>query len=354
MNLVESKVSIKTGDEDPHEKVGEEEFERMRRKKELKQKAKLKIEQGLSLEDILKEWDQCCYFMRNKRRLCNIARATGSLFCGNHRPAGDTPTQRIVKKANEVGFSNVDRIPCPVDPSHTIYAHNLKTHEKICNIRMREKSLEAQPYYCQNCNSGHAKSSPTVLENRIVDSSILIAKIRKCYNDYVVNQICEYSEGQMQSVKANEVERRVLQEVANDQSSFEKLRHAKQDVCIVNQMIVHNLLEVDVSDGITCDDENDSLKPSEKVSYIELGAGKGFLGLAISSVQSKAHITLVERGGFRRKADKSLRDYNRNFSRVRMDIRHCFVPKLPGVYNTSETLVGNIHLVLLLDSFLRS
>ena len=59
------------------------------------------------------------------------------------------------------------------------------------------------------------------------------------------------------------------------------------------------------------------------------------LGLSISSVRPRSTLVMVERSGVRRKADRQLRGTERNFHRVRMDIRHCAVPFLPGVYHRS-------------------
>ena len=58
-------------------------------------------------------------------------------------------------------FKNVllERIPCPIDPSHSIYKHNLLLHSKICNIRTRQLEMREEEFYCLNCNSGNNKSN---------------------------------------------------------------------------------------------------------------------------------------------------------------------------------------------------
>jgi hypothetical protein len=67
--------------------------------------------------------------------------------------------------------------------------------------------------------------------------------------------------------------------------------------------------------------------------FVELGAGKGLLGLAVSCIKPLSTLVLVERSGMRGKVDKELRGNNCHFYRARMDIRHCYIPKLPGVIN---------------------
>lgn len=63
------------------------------------------------------------------------------------------------------------------------------------------------------------------------------------------------------------------------------------------------------------------------------------LGLAIMSVlptspakpDAAAHLLMIERNGLKFKADKILRERSMGHNRVRMDIRHCFLPKLPVI-----------------------
>ena len=116
--------------------------------------------------------------MTNKHRYCNIQRSPDSMFCGNHRPVNEAPSNRAVKRAREnlqnktnkktlgeLGSSNedvsitndpsplVDRIPCPIDPTHSIYKHNLEHHLKICNTKTREDMIKSKAYFCLDCNS---------------------------------------------------------------------------------------------------------------------------------------------------------------------------------------------------------
>jgi hypothetical protein len=53
-------------------------------------------------------------------------------------------------------YKNVEleRIPCPIDPSHSIYKHNLPLHSKICNVKTRQLEMKEEAFYCLDCNSG--------------------------------------------------------------------------------------------------------------------------------------------------------------------------------------------------------
>ena len=71
-------------------------------------------------------------------------------------------------------FKNIllERIPCPIDPSHSIYKHNLLLHSKICNIRKRQLEMREEAFYCLNCNSGVNSSSSDQNQNGKNESNL--------------------------------------------------------------------------------------------------------------------------------------------------------------------------------------
>ncbi|CAM9947364.1 unnamed protein product, partial [Hapterophycus canaliculatus] len=46
------------------------------------------------------------------------------------------------------------RVPCPVDPNHTVFEQQLASHVKICNLTLQQAQMETQPYYAKGINSG--------------------------------------------------------------------------------------------------------------------------------------------------------------------------------------------------------
>ena len=46
-------------------------------------------------------------------------------------------------------FKNIllERITCPIDPSHSIYEHNLLLHSKICNIRTKQLEMKEEAIF---------------------------------------------------------------------------------------------------------------------------------------------------------------------------------------------------------------
>lgn len=285
-------------------------------KKNLKRKAKLLSKTG-DFDEILSTWTQCCFFLKNKNRYCNIGRTPNSKFCGNHQSNDNEAvfTSRVRKQA---GFNiEISRVPCPLDPSHTVFSHKLQSHLKICNVNIRNMRMIKEVYYCENCNSG---SNIASLDEEVNVDDLAI-KIRDVYDKVVRPNVHKsYMVDLGDSVEC------IISSTIGKATAFSRTRHAEQDVRIIEQMVGCGLF----------DHNQDSRIPVETavprdLTVIELGAGKGMLGLAINSLYPDAKLVLVERNGLRHKADKVLREKNIAFQRVRMDIRHCLLSKLPGI-----------------------
>jgi hypothetical protein len=176
-----------------------------------KRKAKKQISAEVSVEDLRVDWTQCHYFMEKKRRLCNVGRTPGSLFCGTHKPNDEDCGSRANKKSKYKDLK-VERIPCPLDPSHSIYKHDLDKHLKICNIKTNENKMEKELFFCLNCNSGNNidhnndnnnnnssndndNNNIKNIDNGYNDNDVnnivcpdsLLLKIEKCYSNLVRN-----------------------------------------------------------------------------------------------------------------------------------------------------------------------
>ena len=80
-------------------------------------------------------WTRCMYWMEKKRRYCCMPRVDGIMFCGTH-----SPLQK--------------RVPCPLDPNHTVRESELEAHLKKCTTIRKMRELRAKPYYLCDCNIG--------------------------------------------------------------------------------------------------------------------------------------------------------------------------------------------------------
>lgn len=68
--------------------------------------------------DAKKVQERCQYFIERKSRTCRMLVKTGHKYCGEH--AGQER----------------NRIPCPLDPKHTVAQEELQTHLAKCNSRL--------------------------------------------------------------------------------------------------------------------------------------------------------------------------------------------------------------------------
>ena len=153
-----------------------------------------------NIDSALDSWTQCNYFMAKKNRFCNMAKSNNSNYCGNHRPNDEAPPARVLKKMREHSSTDQNkvpdldaRIPCPIDPSHTIYKHNLDQHLKICNTKIRIEQLEKFDYYCKNCNTSGIIADEALSGNCEDELNLehLILKIDKVFDDLVSPNIVD-------------------------------------------------------------------------------------------------------------------------------------------------------------------
>jgi tRNA:m4X modification enzyme len=302
--------------------------------KTLKKAIKKRLRDGESTEDLLENWTQCHHFMKTKSRYCNLNPVAGSLFCGNHRPTDESYTPRILKDARFGGCTEICRIPCPIDPTHTIFNYNLEAHKRICNTGTRLALLEKESYYQKDCNSG--ANLPTYIDasdpstdtnpTPAVDAELLLKKVQECYRKFVETEIQE----PFTEIPSFLNQEELFKVVAGGAVAFDRVRHAHQDVQIACQMATESMFPT-------------SSSSSKHHVYVELGAGKGMLGLTVKSAAEQccpgmSSLVMVERSGVHRKADKTLRENSDlAFTRIRMDIRDCFLAGLPGISPPAPT-----------------
>jgi tRNA:m4X modification enzyme len=306
-----------------------------RESRQTKNRLKRKLNDSTTYEDLVKDWSQCCYLIPHKQKLCNISRTAGSNFCGNHRNSA----------CKDVSDNNdLKRIPCPLDPSHSIYERNLFHHLKICNKEKIRKENESLPFYRLNCNSGDLMKAEDVLPSFLSeeqDRTFVTNLLTKIQEMFEVTKVCETAEvydENAPNAKEDQIEsviRCALDSKANQLSFHRKVKHIEQDIAIVKQLIAHELLSVPHSSS----EEND-----KNNLFIEYGAGKGLLGLSVNAVNPNVSLLFVERSGNRRKIDKVLVEKNCSFSRYRLDIRHCYLPKLPQIVEDTEKRAQSITL----------
>lgn len=92
---------------------------------------------------------RCSYVVPKKGRRCRFPVIPGTARCGAHRE------------------DDRGRIPCPLDPKHTVFEDRLEQHLKICSKLRDQSVIEKQPFYEAGVNQG----PPTVAKVDPVSSA---------------------------------------------------------------------------------------------------------------------------------------------------------------------------------------
>ena len=80
------------------------------------------------------EEGRCSMWLESRHRYCHMQRTRGSLYCKPHTP-------------------DAARVPCPLDPHHTVLPQDLEKHLKRCPGTALSRAA-ALPYYHKDCNAG--------------------------------------------------------------------------------------------------------------------------------------------------------------------------------------------------------
>lgn len=249
------------------------------------------------MEEIKKEEEtnlpvSCKHFLKRKKRLCRMLPSKNRDFCAEH--------DLEIKNEVESG-----RIPCPLDPKHTVFANKLNKHLKICNAKPK---LDNPDYILNDVNLGSDEDLDPEDYKEIKLSEI---------DDVLYNQFIEkvnkfYSIISHEKVRELILEHEVLKdEIKNNSTNNNMLKHLTQIGSIIGSLEYFKMLKAD-----TC--------------YIELGAGRGQVSYWLAKATENlinCNIVLVDRGSQRHKLDNKLTE-NSSISRIRADIKDLVLGKL--------------------------
>lgn len=94
--------------------------------------------------------DKCSLWLPKKKRYCRFPRVLGFEYCGHH--------------LSSRGEEGADRIPCPLDPSHSIFAKDLDRHLSVCPRAQEAATMSKLPCYRHNVNAGLPDGPPPLLK----------------------------------------------------------------------------------------------------------------------------------------------------------------------------------------------
>ncbi|PWV09222.1 hypothetical protein C3747_81g50 [Trypanosoma cruzi] len=310
----------------------------------------------------------CDHYLPRKKRFCRSEKREGSRFCHTH----DTFTSSAGPHGGEcVRAEECEgrprRVPCPINPNHTVYAARLQHHIQVCpDLRYVTRKL---PYYKANVNALRGKvycrENDTAHERQThhhLDADNLrqlIERVRHCYFSVIQPQIVLMAE----EISSNNEE-------TSKSTCNMSAKHGPQHRALLR------CLQRAIEGFFKAQTPTESAGAAVK-GFVEFGAGKGGLSVALqdallshafdlsgSTVEKKelapAHVhrkpllVVVDVGNFRRKGDARVSRTSLPLVRLRLDIKDLELAKAlrdPSVFKRARdeekvnvsTLLDNIH-----------
>ncbi|CCE92300.1 tRNA:m4X modification enzyme TDEL_0E00570 [Torulaspora delbrueckii] len=233
---------------------------------------------------------KCGFYLEQKRRYCGMSAREGAGFCLEHSSDAS------------------DRVPCPLDRSHTVAKANLKRHVKKCNKLKQNHQNDQEEWYKPGLNSS---SRTKVRETSLGDSlDECVAVVEKIYRAEFERLAPDQRENEF-------MERTRCQDVVSSK------KHAIQQSSLIQHLQERGLLL-------------DS-------SFVEFGCGRAELSRYINqtvadSKGDKPRYVLIDRASNRMKFDSKFRDDwtdlredsgdHRFTKRCRVDIRDIWLDPL--------------------------
>lgn len=297
------------------------------------------------------DWTRCRAYMEKKHRYCRSDQVNKWGYCGNHKQFCPQVTDDKI------------RIPCPIDPSHTIYEDQVEKHIKVCPKAVRMKEQEERPYFRRDVNcGGHGSSQGT--ESPITDRSLkwaqnIALKVLEIHQHLFVEGDQKSAENltlqdirdaiPMKDLSQPEMEAGLADAVEHYRIRSGGPHHLHQQASLVGHL--RSIAVLPPTPKVS--------NKHDKIKFLEMGAGRGMLGLVAAGVASASgtsnvHLTLVERSGCRSKADTVLRksavwknqtrDYLQlhalGWSRVQCDLAHIHLPTILTDDDNDSPTVG--------------
>ncbi|KAF8950668.1 tRNA:m(4)X modification enzyme TRM13 [Haplosporangium bisporale] len=249
---------------------------------------------------------QCHFFLPGKRKYCSLTARMGNKYCGEHHFMAEAEAKKTNNSDSNEEHPVRKRIPCPFDPSHTVWEDDMKPHLYKCNARPKENPS----LFCKDVNlTLQPEEAPTAttgvdLLGKLSHEKLaeLIQKIRDLHAKYVP-----------------EIGTSILSHSALDERKkiTKNIKHAHQQASLLGHMDRLQML----SDPTTC--------------FVEFGAGRGelsaYLKMAMDDHGSGTFV-LVDRTPPRNKFDNSilgLEEIKSLVKRHTIDIKDLVLAEVP-------------------------
>ena len=281
----------------------------------------------------------CAFYLPHKNRCCRLAATSDSQYCGAHQsPENDKHEQGTSNSNGQVAERQSKqkrrRVPCPLDPSHTIYEDEVQKHVLVCPSNKHRQ--EAQPWYRQGINrlGDASKGSGEHQVPTLDDVRVMLRNVEACF-----------AADTSASAAPTEVDvppeaGRILSTTStSSQSEPTDARMDAQRLAIASHMRQAGMLPPPGEMAERC------------YPCVEVGAGRGYLAHACYVLGSRA-LVLVERRAYRFKAERFMgKQETENISLVRargdaadVDIGFVLKTQLPPSSQGERVAVCGKHL----------
>ncbi|XP_072919499.1 tRNA:m(4)X modification enzyme TRM13 homolog isoform X1 [Hemitrygon akajei] len=247
---------------------------------------------------------RCGYFVAKKKRYCKMIVAEGKLLCGEHANTASDSNDENQRK----------RIPCPLDPKHTVDKDKLEKHLKKCNSREKPKPI----YYSKGINGGFEDSVKGTKQ-------VSICALSKEELEKMIRKLVKVTNNLDSQLTDRTSTHRAFEEALNDSKNGEyAFKHLKQKASLAG-----NLERLGLLGSNRC--------------YVEFGAGRGklshWIDLALKGSEN-VHFLLVERATTRFKVDGKHRHQGSTFERLHIDIEDLNLSNVPLLASEKLPVVG--------------
>ena len=232
------------------------------------------------------------------------------LYCGNHyhlyaNHIDNAKQPESSKRLKVTHGRKGKRIPCPLDPSHTIYEFMLSSHLKKCNKTKNDEEARAQVFYEDGINKGGHGLSITIKSNdelnpKSIDTNHLARQILIAFQNTFMRDSKKpiealtdediYHAIKLKDYHQGEMDLGLESVTTKHQVKIGGEKHIIQIGSILGHCREFGLLDANI--------------------VLEMGAGRATTGFVVSGVcakTKKVKLIIVERGGSRSKADTALR-----------------------------------------------
>lgn len=244
----------------------------------------------------------CALFLTKKKRNCKMRVKLGAIYCAEHLIT------------SEHADSEDKRVPCPLDPAHSVYESRLEAHLKKCNAR----TPEIIPNYFSNDMNINVDA---LMSTGNSSDDNYVANRKKPTVSELVERILKVSEAVLAD---HPIYQRRFQEEKTGISESEKHR-LQQDT--LSQLILAKTAGY------------------EKVVVLEFGAGKGGLSNFLweshfgkkDSTGIESEFILIDRSNSRCKKDAKMKHEGAKVKRIFIDIKDLNLECLLAEYDKERT-----------------